>query len=111
MRVLFRVDASVVIGIGHVMRCLTLAKALQARGAQVVFVCRELDGHQIDRIQRDFTVLRLPAAYQGETSALTPESSVRRRQISLLCSPWSARCILIGVCWITMDWVLGGSSR
>lgn len=76
MRVLFRVDASVVIGIGHVMRCLTLAKALQARGAQVVFVCRELDGHQIDCIQRDFTVLRLPAAYQGETSALTPESSV-----------------------------------
>ena len=96
MRVLFRVDASVVIGIGHVMRCLTLAKALQARGAQVVFVCRKLDGHQIDRIQRDFTVLRLPAAYQGETSALTPESSVSEE------ADFTALLALVGT--LHFDW-------
>ena len=50
MKVLFRADASAVIGIGHVARCLTLAAELAARGVQVSFACRELPGHQMVRI-------------------------------------------------------------
>lgn len=45
LRVVIRADASVQIGSGHVMRCLTLADALRERGAEVYFVCRELPGH------------------------------------------------------------------
>ncbi|MBD3626209.1 MAG: UDP-2,4-diacetamido-2,4,6-trideoxy-beta-L-altropyranose hydrolase, partial [Rhodobacteraceae bacterium] len=58
----FRVDASVVMGTGHVMRCLTLAEALRTRGAQCRFVTRALPGHQGDRIAaQGHAVTLLPA--------------------------------------------------
>jgi UDP-2,4-diacetamido-2,4,6-trideoxy-beta-L-altropyranose hydrolase len=45
MRVLIRVDAAKHIGIGHVMRCLTLANLLKVNNAEVSFVCRPFAGH------------------------------------------------------------------
>ena len=42
MRVAFRVDASRAIGIGHLMRCLTLADSLKSDGARTRFVARHL---------------------------------------------------------------------
>lgn len=56
MNIVFRVDASLRIGSGHVMRCLTLADALRAAGASCRFICRAHDGHMGDLIrQRGFT--------------------------------------------------------
>lgn len=43
--IVMRTDASIQIGSGHVMRCLTLAEALRERGAAVRFICRGLPGH------------------------------------------------------------------
>jgi UDP-2,4-diacetamido-2,4,6-trideoxy-beta-L-altropyranose hydrolase len=51
MRVCFRVDSSVQIGIGHVMRCLALAQALSQRGAQCSFACRSHLGHSTNIIR------------------------------------------------------------
>lgn len=51
MRVIFRADASREIGTGHVMRCLTLAKALRARGAVVSFVSCAMDGNLNDMLR------------------------------------------------------------
>jgi UDP-2,4-diacetamido-2,4,6-trideoxy-beta-L-altropyranose hydrolase len=52
MHIAFRTDASLQIGTGHVMRCLTLADALRERGAQNTFVCRPHAGHLLDLIQQ-----------------------------------------------------------
>ncbi len=45
MRVVFRADASNLIGAGHVSRCLALADELAGHGASVEFLCRDLPGH------------------------------------------------------------------
>ena len=52
MRIVFRTDASLQIGTGHVMRCLTLAEALRERGSICSFICREHPGNLIDLIQQ-----------------------------------------------------------
>lgn len=52
MQVAFRTDASLQIGTGHVMRCLTLADALLERGAKSTFICRSHHGHLLDLIQQ-----------------------------------------------------------
>jgi UDP-2,4-diacetamido-2,4,6-trideoxy-beta-L-altropyranose hydrolase len=43
--ILFRADASVEIGTGHLIRCATLATLLQRYGAVVTFACRDLPGN------------------------------------------------------------------
>ena len=50
--ILFRTDASLQIGTGHVMRCLTLADALRAHGARCRFICRGHKGNMIDYIRQ-----------------------------------------------------------
>lgn len=61
MRITFRVDASLLMGSGHVMRCLTLADGLAARGAECHFISREHSGHALALIaQRGFAVTALP---------------------------------------------------
>lgn len=61
MNVLIRADASVQIGSGHIMRCLTLADELKKNLARVHFVCRDFLGHMGDQIREyGYQVTMLP---------------------------------------------------
>lgn len=60
--VAFRADASLTIGSGHVMRCLSLADALAQKGARTAFVMRDCPGHLFDLVRtRGHTVIPLPS--------------------------------------------------
>lgn len=61
MKVLIRADASVAIGSGHLMRCLTLADQLRNEGTEVAFVCRDIPGAMFDLLQsRGYRFAKLP---------------------------------------------------
>lgn len=61
MKIAFRTDASLQMGSGHIMRCLTLADALTAQGAQCHFISRAHPGHLLDLVrQRGHQVTSLP---------------------------------------------------
>jgi UDP-2,4-diacetamido-2,4,6-trideoxy-beta-L-altropyranose hydrolase len=57
MLIYFRVDASLTIGTGHVMRCLSLAEQLRDEGNEIGFICREHHGNLMNYIQsKGFTL-------------------------------------------------------
>lgn len=71
MKVVFRTDASIRIGTGHVMRCLTLAEELRRQGHTCSFVCRDLQGHMGPVISdRGFGVELLKAPVSGDLDQL-----------------------------------------
>ena len=62
MNVVFRVDASLQIGSGHLMRCLTFAERLhKSEDANITFITRDLEGNLLDLIKlQGYSVFVLP---------------------------------------------------
>jgi UDP-2,4-diacetamido-2,4,6-trideoxy-beta-L-altropyranose hydrolase len=58
--ILFRCDASLLIGSGHVMRCCTLARELQRFDVEITFLCRRQPGDLITLLEQEFSVISLP---------------------------------------------------
>lgn len=108
MKVVFRADASLQIGSGHVMRCITLADALRAEGAECHFVCREHPGHLLDLIRsKGFTGHSLSAdGFSGlqDQAGLQPAYAgwlgATQAQDSASCSEILAR---IAPDWLVVD--------
>lgn len=66
MRVVFRVDASIEIGSGHLMRSMTLAEQLRGNGADVVFACRDLPGGMFELLSaKGYQSAKLPLGEEG----------------------------------------------
>ncbi|MEE2693503.1 MAG: UDP-2,4-diacetamido-2,4,6-trideoxy-beta-L-altropyranose hydrolase [Pseudomonadota bacterium] len=61
MKFVIRVDSSIDIGSGHVMRCLVLANSLKKKSSEVYFICREHYGNLIKYIETSgYKVYKLP---------------------------------------------------
>jgi UDP-2,4-diacetamido-2,4,6-trideoxy-beta-L-altropyranose hydrolase len=76
MIVVFRVDASLEIGSGHVLRCLTLADNISAEGGKCYFISREYPGHLAKLIEdKGYKVFLLPAP---SNESVDPEHDVLR---------------------------------
>ncbi|WP_350648856.1 UDP-2,4-diacetamido-2,4,6-trideoxy-beta-L-altropyranose hydrolase [Pseudomonas sp. HY13-MNA-CIBAN-0226] len=80
LKIAFRVDASLEIGIGHVMRCITLAQALTLKGSECEFICREHEGNLIAVVRsKGFRVVVLPIKEpKAAVSKVTHESTAEK---------------------------------
>lgn len=87
MHIAFRADASLQIGTGHVMRCLTLADALTAQGAECEFICRVHDGNLIEFIRsKRYVVHALPIGHNA--NAGLPATSLDTSSVEMAHSHW-----------------------
>jgi UDP-2,4-diacetamido-2,4,6-trideoxy-beta-L-altropyranose hydrolase len=76
LQIAFRVDSSRDVGSGHVMRCLSLADFLAARGDSCAFLCRPAPGDLIGEIERHgHTVIRMPSL--ADESAISEPDDAR----------------------------------
>ena len=88
MRVVFRVDSSIMIGTGHVMRCLTIAHYLHSIGYNCVFISRSHIGPLGNLIQKEGHKLYLLDNDKQETHSVKKIRS----------NPYLA--------WLGVDWIL-----
>jgi UDP-2,4-diacetamido-2,4,6-trideoxy-beta-L-altropyranose hydrolase len=84
INIAFRTDASIQIGTGHVMRCLSLADALSERGARCTFICRPHIGNLIDEVVK-----------RGHYTKILPKLPTRKRSANLSNSYHD---------WLGIDW-------
>jgi UDP-2,4-diacetamido-2,4,6-trideoxy-beta-L-altropyranose hydrolase len=95
MKVAFRTDASMQMGSGHVMRCLTLADALKAQGAQCQFISRQHPGHLLEAIhQRGYKVNSMAAPVQQAQAAIKNDNT----------QPNETTQTLAHAAWLGCDW-------
>ncbi|WP_412852675.1 UDP-2,4-diacetamido-2,4,6-trideoxy-beta-L-altropyranose hydrolase [Ectothiorhodospira shaposhnikovii] len=86
MQIVFRTDASIQIGTGHVMRCLTLADALAQLGYHCEFICRAHFWHLGELIQSKGYTLHL--------LSLTDLSATAVQELN-----WNAHAPWLGTTW------------
>lgn len=94
MRVVFRADASLDMGSGHVMRCLTLACSLRAKGHECLFICREHVGNLHALIQsKGFVLHSLPLGKeQDKELPHSPWLGASQAEDALACQKLIAAC-------------------
>jgi len=102
VKITIRTDASLKIGAGHVMRCLTLADALFRQGNEVIFICKEHDSNLINKI--------IDSGYEVKAISVAPESYL---DSSLAHSEWlggtqedDSEKTIAAISSIEVDWMI-----
>jgi len=105
LKVCFRADASLQIGTGHVMRCLTLADALRELGAECRFICREHPGNLIEVIRsKGYVVHGLPSLATRDVGASSPAHAAWLGSSQLDDAAASVACLIDwSVDWLIVD--------
>ncbi|UWQ22018.1 UDP-2,4-diacetamido-2,4,6-trideoxy-beta-L-altropyranose hydrolase [Jannaschia sp. W003] len=97
MRLLFRCDGDGRIGGGHIMRCLTLARAARERGWDVAFAMAE--GGFSDRVEREFPVTPIPHAPRAPDPEAPPHGD-------WLSAPWERDAEVTAKAAEGADWLV-----
>lgn len=110
MKITFRVDASLLIGSGHVMRCLVLAERFNYRDWKFQFACIPQVGDLIAYIeQKGFTVTKLVRSAIDSMEIMNLGCiEVKVRMLASLLILWES---LIGSLWIIMLLGLNGKIK
>lgn len=101
MKIFFRVDSSINIGSGHLMRCLTLADYLHNKGAQISFICRNLPGNFCSLIgKKGYFLYRLPYTKREERS----KTDVGATKDILLKGNGGIDCLIVDQYYLSQKW-------
>jgi UDP-2,4-diacetamido-2,4,6-trideoxy-beta-L-altropyranose hydrolase len=105
MNVVFRVDASIQMGTGHVMRCLTLAEELRRLGHRCIFICREHTGNLGDLIENKGFFIHLLSALSGFNPALESDNTAHAEWLGV---SWriDAEQTLVALDAMKVDWLI-----
>src|ERR1700748_3553478 len=93
---IFRTDASVTIGGGHVRRCIALADALADSGWSIGFVCSAAAGNVVPELRRRAYPITEPADFKSERCALLAVDDYRLdAAFETPCRRWAERILVI----------------
>jgi UDP-2,4-diacetamido-2,4,6-trideoxy-beta-L-altropyranose hydrolase len=102
--VVFRVDASNQIGIGHVMRCITLAEVLSKAGTKCLFLSRLFTGNLVDLVRgKGYEVITLPLPETAQVHVDGEPSHSHWRGVSVEVDAQQTKEAIAG---LVVDWLV-----